>query len=76
MKIRHDLAEKGEDETWRMLMIPDWRLEGWGGHLHIIDHVGRWYGRYPEGLMKIQHDMAEKKLFPGGGWSGGWVGFS
>ena len=39
-----------------------------GGPLYIIDHVGRWYGRYPESLMKIRHDMAEKKLVPGGRW--------
>ena len=30
IKIRHDLAEKGEGGTWRMLMVPDWRLRGLG----------------------------------------------
>ncbi len=30
----------------------------------IVDHVDRWLGRYPESLMKIQHDLAEKRLFP------------
>ena len=30
----------------------------------ITDHVGRWVGRYPVGLMKIRHDLTEKKLFP------------
>ena len=40
----------------------------------IIDHVDRWLGRYSESLMSVQHDLAEKKLFPGGvGWG---VGFS
>ena len=39
----------------------------------IIDHVDRRLGRYPESLMKIQHDLAEKKLFPGRGW--GWEMF-
>ena len=54
----------------------------------IIDPVGKRSGRYPESLMKIRHDMAEKKFVPswgvrfgGRGW--GWglelgvgVGFS
>ena len=35
----------------------------------IINHVGRWYGRYPESFMKIQHDMAEENVVPSGvGW--------
>ena len=42
----------------------------------IIDHVDRWLGRYPESLMNIRHDLAEKKLFPGGGGVGVGVGFS
>ena len=43
----------------------------------IIDHVDRLLGRYPESLMKIRHDLAEKKLFPGGGWGFGLgLGFS
>ena len=37
-------------------MVPDWTFEGWG-HLCIIDHVGRFIGRYPESLMKIWHDL-------------------
>ena len=48
----------------------------------IIDHVGRWSGRYPESLIKIGHDLADKKFVPGlglglgvGGWGWG-VGFS
>ncbi len=43
----------------------------------IIYHVDRWLGRYPESLMKIRHDLAQKKLFSGGGlgWGGGWGGF-
>ena len=31
-----------------------------------IDHIGRGLETYPESLMKIQNDFAEKKLFPGG----------
>ena len=30
IKIRHDLAEKGEGGTWSMLMVPDWRFRGLG----------------------------------------------
>ena len=30
----------------------------------IKDHVGRLLGRYPECLMKIVHDMAEKRYSP------------
>ena len=40
IKIRYDLAEKEEGRTWRMLMVPDWRLGGWV-HLYTIGHVGR-----------------------------------
>ena len=39
----------------------------------IIDHVGRWLGRYPESLMKIGHDLVEKKFVPGSGSGWGWV---
>ena len=34
----------------------------------IIDNVGRFLEIYPECLMKIGHDYAEKKLGPGSGW--------
>ena len=34
MKTQHDLFEKGEGGTWRMLMVPDWILGGWGSSLH------------------------------------------
>ena len=38
----------------------------------IIDYVDRWSGRYPESLMNIRIDLAEKNLFPVGvGWGGG-----
>ena len=51
--------------AWMMLMVLDWRLEGWG-HLW---HVGRWSGRYPESLMKIHHDLADwLHLVLGGHW--------
>ncbi len=43
-----------------------------GVTLDTIDHADGWLGRYPESLMKIRHDLAEKKLFPGG--VGVWVG--
>ena len=33
----------------------------------IIDHVRRWFGRYPGSLMNIWHDLAEKKFVPGWG---------
>ncbi len=28
----------------------------------IIDYVGRLSGRYPRSLMKIRHDLSEKKV--------------
>ena len=44
MKIRHDLAEKGEGGTWRMLMVPDWRLGGIGSSstskIMLVDDIG------------------------------------
>ncbi len=46
-----------------MLRVPDFNE---GVIFDIIDDVVRLLGRYPEILMKIQHDLAEKKLFPGG----------
>ena len=59
----------GEDLTWF-----GWKSLSWGfliGDLEdgvifdIIDHVERWFGRYPESLVKIRHDFAEKKCVPG-----------
>ena len=45
----------------------------------IKDYVGRVLGGYPESLMKIGHDLAEKKFVPGvgSGWGhvGSWPGF-
>ncbi len=53
----------------RKSLSPGWGSGRVGGlkdgiTFDITDHVGRWLGRYPEGLMKIQHYLAEKKLFP------------
>ena len=47
--------------AWRTLRVPDWRLEGWG-HLELIikDGVGGCKGAYPESLIRIRHDFAEK----------------
>ena len=43
--------------------------------IDILDHVGRLLGRYTEYLMKIQYDMAEKKIsLVGVGWCWGGVG--
>ena len=41
----------------------------------MVDHVSRCLGRYPESLMKIGHDLAEKKFVPGLGLGSGrgWV---
>ena len=36
---------------------------------YIIDHIGRWSGRYHESLMKIRHDLADWLHF---GFRGGW----
>ena len=40
----------------------------------MIDHVDRGLGRYPESLVKIRHDFAEKQFVPGWGSGWGWVG--
>ena len=39
---------------------------------NIIDQVIRWYGRYPESLMKIRHDKLTKSYSPGGVGGWGW----
>ena len=48
-------------EAWGRLRVPDWMLGGWG-HLecNIKDDVGGCYGAYPESLIKIGSDLAEK----------------
>ena len=40
----------------------------------IKDCVGQVLGGYPESLMKIGHDLAEKKFVPGSGSGSGRVG--
>ena len=46
-----------------MLKVPDWRLEGWGHlELNIKYNVGCCSGAYPESLINIGHDLAEKNL--------------
>ena len=47
--------------TWRMLRVPDLRLEGWGHlELNIKNYVGGCQGAYPESFIKIGHGLAEK----------------
>ena len=41
----------------------------------IIDHVGSCLERYPESLMKIRYDLAEKKVNPRVVWRVGRVGW-
>ena len=45
----------------RTLKVPDWGPEGWG-HLEFIikEDVGGCKGAFPESLIKIGHDLAEK----------------
>ena len=35
---------------------------------NIIDQVGRWLGKYPESLLKIQHDIVDCLHLGLGGW--------
>ena len=78
----------GEDLTWFGWESLSWELGGHWGFLigdfedgiifDIIDHVSRWLGRYPESLIKIGYDLAEKKFVPRSGWGWCWgvgVGF-
>jgi hypothetical protein len=66
-----------QDPTWFDWWRIIWGLGGYwwfltwvlkdGVILDIIYHVVRWYERYPESLLKILHEQAAKKLFPGWG---------
>ena len=54
-------------DSWRIWRFLTEILKD-GVILDIIYHVVRWYERYPESLLKILHEQAAKKLFPGWGW--------
>ena len=47
--------------AWKTLGVPDWIVDGWGHlELNIKDDVCGCQGAYPETLIKILHDLAEK----------------